>query len=75
MKKTWCAIQTKDENGKFYAYAWGFSPSDNIASFIQDHKEIIALNFCETKKRACEIINAWRASFRANGTYYSDLLF
>ena len=64
----WYVISRKNESG-MYAFAHRIPMNNNIASFVKDFPNIEWMNACPTKKRACEIAEAWNEQFKANGTY------
>ena len=71
MRSVWAAIQiceTVEGVKKYYAYATKITECDNAIYKLQI-KNIIAATLCTTKKRAFELVNAWRDSFKANNEY------
>lgn len=68
MRKTYIAAQAQ-ENGKLYAYAIPVAENTNILSVIARHKNLIAANICETKKRANEFVNLWNNQAKQNGCF------
>lgn len=70
MKKTWIAVQIK-ENERFYAYMLPVTECDNVLSKLEI-KNIITANIYPTKKRAAEIVTAWNNAYKENGTYLFD---
>lgn len=67
MKNFYIAVQIC-ENGKYYAYVVKVNESVNLLSSLAI-KNIITANIYPTKKRATEIVNAWRAGYIENGNY------
>ena len=58
------------QNEKYYCHAWPISESDNLLSvFEKMGPDLISANIVPTKKRAAEIVNAWRAAYIENGNY------
>lgn len=63
-----------EEDGKNYAYVIKVSSNQNLISIIKQHAPKIA-QICPTKKEAARIVNAWNASYKANGSYmFADLI-
>ena len=67
MKKYYAAI-TVQENGKYYAYCVPFTDNDNAVSKLAING-IVAANIYGTRKRACEVVDAWNGSYKRNGVY------
>ena len=73
MKYLYIAVQVK-ENGKYYAYAFHVSESDNLLSKLKI-KNIVTANIYRTKKRAVEVVEAWNLMYKENGNYMFDETF
>lgn len=69
MKKYYIVFQIC-QGGKYYAHAWPVTESDNLLSvFERMGPGVVAANMAPTKKRAGEIVNALRDTYKANGNY------
>ena len=69
MKKYYIVLQIR-QNEKYYCHAWPVTEGDNLLSVIKRMGPgIISANIAPTKKRADEIVNAWRAAYIENGNY------
>lgn len=53
----------------YHAFVMTVSEADNIKSRLDNIGGIIHANICATKKQACEVVNLWNDSYRANGTH------
>lgn len=74
MRKTYIAVQTQ-ENGRLYAYTIPVTESNNVLSVLAAHKNLIAANVCETKRRAVELVTAWNNTAKQNGRFMFDETF
>lgn len=70
-KYFWFVI-TIEENGKYYPFSVRADESTNIATWYEKYGKVKTINICNTKKRAAELVQIWRAAFYANGTYLFD---
>lgn len=68
MKHTYFAVAI-EENDKYYAYVVKCAEGDNVLCSLNSIKGIVHANVCTTKKRAVELVNAWRTQYKANGSY------
>lgn len=68
MKNFYIAIQTKDNNDKYFAYIIKVNASDNLLSKLKN-KNIVCANVCDTKKKAEEQVDLWNECFIENGTF------
>jgi hypothetical protein len=74
MKRFYLVLQIC-QNGKWYAHAWPVTDSDNLLSVIERMGPgVVSVNIAPTKKRAGEIVNAWRDGYREQGIYYWDTM-
>lgn len=67
-KYFYVAIATESDEG-WYAHAWKFTESDNVASFVRKHDDIYAMELCNTRKRAITLVDLWNKSFIDKGNY------
>lgn len=56
----------------YYSYVARCTEMDNLQSVLSRIGGLIQANMCGTKKRAAEIVTAWNAAYKANGTYLFD---
>jgi hypothetical protein len=59
-------------NAGYYAYIIPCAENDNIKARLDMIGGLIHANIYQTKKRAAEIVAAWNAAYKANGTYLFD---
>lgn len=74
MRKTYIAVQTQ-EHGRLYAYTIPVTESNNVLSVLAAHKNLIAANVCETKRRAVELVTAWNNTAKQNDRFLFDETF
>lgn len=74
MKRTYIAAQAQ-ENGRLYAYTIPVTESNNVLSVLAAHKNLIAANVCETKRRAVELVTVWNNTAKQNGRFLFDETF
>ena len=53
----------------YYAYMIPCTEQDNIKARLENVGGLLHANIYTTKKRAAEIVNAWNAAYKANGTF------
>lgn len=74
MKRTYIAAQAQEQGG-LYAYTIPVKESSNILSVLSAHKNLIAANVCDTKRRAVELVTAWNNAAKQNGRFMFDETF
>lgn len=74
MKRIYIAAQAQ-EQGRLYAYTIPITESNNILSVLSHHKNLIAANVCDTKRRAVELVTAWNNAAKQNGRFMFDETF
>lgn len=74
MNKTLYIVVDVSENSKNYAYMLKTSACNNLVSLLSI-PGIRSANVCDTKKQAAEIVAAWNAAYKENGTYMFDETF
>lgn len=72
MKYIYIAVQIHEPGGN-YAYVVRCTSSDNLLSKLRI-RYLIAANIMPTRKAARDIVEAWNASFKRNGTYLFDTM-
>lgn len=65
---TWAAAFI-EEDGKYYAFAFRISHTENLVTTLARHNGLKAANLCSTKADAESIVNIWNEGFKQNGTY------
>ena len=58
-----------DYNPGYYAYIIPCTEYDNIKARLESVGGLLHANIYDTKKRAAEIVKAWNAAYKSNGTY------
>ena len=66
-KKIWVAVVNK-ENDKLYSYAQPLT-GNLKSSWVLENPNNIIVHLCDTKKEACNLVEAWNRSYKENGTY------
>lgn len=56
----------------YYSYIIKCTEADNLCSVLSCIGGLQHANIYATKKRAAEVVNAWNAAYKANGTYLFD---
>lgn len=74
MKRTYTAAQAQ-EQGRLYAYTIPVTENNNILSVLSHHKNLIAANVCNTKRRAVELVTTWNNTAKQNGRFLFDETF
>lgn len=59
----------------YYAYIIPCTEQDNIKTRLENVGGLLHANIYATKKRAAEIVNAWNATYKANGMFLFDNTF
>lgn len=67
--------QEAEPNPGYYAYIIPVIESDNIKSVLERVGGLLHGNIYPTKKKAAAVVEAWNASYKANGTYLFDKTF
>lgn len=71
--KFYLVITLETPEGKYYDYMLPVTECTEIKSAVErwsgKDSKICNVNIIKTKKRAVELVEAWRESHRANGTY------
>lgn len=62
-------VDTKDENGLYFAYPARVHESNNLLSVIAGFKNIVTLHQCKTMKEAKRIADYWNECQKKNGRY------
>lgn len=66
----WAVMQT-ERNGKWYAYAYKLSKTENIV-WVINRDRVKTANYCRTKKEALEMAEHFNACHKRNGNYLFD---
>ena len=56
----------------YYAYVRKLTEADNLVSVLASIGGLIHANVYPTRKKAVEVVDAWNASYKANGQYLFD---
>lgn len=68
-QKKFYYVATACKDGKYYDYGITTTESRNLLSILRDHKNLICVFPCETRKRMEELVEAYRQDRIKNGNY------
>ncbi len=70
MKYFWLAIDTRDDQGKWFAFACRIPESDNLCNILHSPAwKVYTMNVCSTKTRAFQLAKMWNHQHKINGVY------
>lgn len=70
--KNYYMVATVEENKKYYSYVIIYHNYNNLLSTLKEHKNLLHVNICNTKKEARSLVDLWNDSYQKNGTYLFD---
>lgn len=63
---------TKEPSPGLYAYIIRCTGSDNLKAVLDRIGGLRAVNICQSKKAAAELVTAWNEAYKRNGAYLYD---